>query len=379
MRKEWDVLNEQYDMLLLHKQPREEADKAETENALRQETRLMEIVKALPRGEENESTLQHISDLLTDGVDPSARRYVLSQFAACKNYLSPLHHSTEKGLHRLTELMLKFGANPSAPDRLRVTPLHRAAREGSTRCVQLLLRHGAKVNAQVRPYVHVAEEGCMFEVGSTALHQAARGDHVKCVKLLLNFGADCNLMDDEHQTPLYLACKEGLPECVLTLIHTAQAYGLTILSIPTTNNNTALHECLLHGAKMTKCVRELVLMGADVSFPNIMTETPIHVAIRKKWSREILDLILEGHGMDFDRSKPTTKQNLREINDRTSNIEMSVMGPPLLHVLYPRLHSACQHEWEQMCGHCRLYHTPEIYTDEKDSLAVFFLQMGASR
>ncbi|KAL8566978.1 hypothetical protein ACOMHN_059778 [Nucella lapillus] len=250
-----------------------------------------------------------------------------------------------------------FSANPNAPDKFCVTPLHRAARQGSERCLQLLLDHGADVNARVKPFESVEGQTCKFEVGSTALHHAARGDHVKCVKLLLNFGADCNLTDDKHQTPLYLACKEGLPECVLTLIHTAQAYGLPILSIPTTDNNTPLHECLRNRSKMAYCVRELVGMGADVSLPNIMNETPIHVAIELKWRREIIDLlILEGHGMDFDRSKPRS---------------------PLLKVLYSRLQSVCYHKWERTCDHCHLYHKPHV--DQENSLAVFFVQMGASR
>ncbi|XP_076439360.1 uncharacterized protein LOC143278271 [Babylonia areolata] len=197
-----------------------------------------------------------------------------------------------------------------------------------------------------------------YEVGTTPLHLAAKRNHIECVKVLFDQGVDYNAADEKGQTSLYLAAKGGLPECVM--LQLKNAVGFPILSIPTKENETALHECLRHGGKMKECVKELVRHGADVSFPNAERESAVHLAVRFKWSMAMIKLlVLEGYGMDFDRQKYRT---------------------PLTQLINQDQRLLRRQRLQRFQGNGgENSHKVTSSSSRNEKLAVFFLRMGATR
>ena len=67
--------------------------------------------------------------------------------AGNESLVRPLHSSVAAGSLRVTELLLRAGADPSAPQRGGWTALHGAARRGDADLVGILLEHGADRDA----------------------------------------------------------------------------------------------------------------------------------------------------------------------------------------------------------------------------------------
>lgn len=84
--------------------------------------------------------------------------------AANESLVRPLHSAVVAGSLRVTELLLKAGAEPDAPQRGGWTALHGAARRGDADLIGLLLDHGA-------------DRGLRSDDGRTALDLAREHGH----------------------------------------------------------------------------------------------------------------------------------------------------------------------------------------------------------
>ncbi|KAJ5681781.1 ankyrin repeat-containing domain protein [Penicillium maclennaniae] len=58
-----------------------------------------------------------------------------------KNAMTPLHYSAQEGEHRATEILLSYGASPTARASFGQTPLHLAAAKGYTRIMKVLVAY----------------------------------------------------------------------------------------------------------------------------------------------------------------------------------------------------------------------------------------------
>ncbi|MCI8372799.1 MAG: hypothetical protein HFI75_10495 [Lachnospiraceae bacterium] len=89
------------------------------------------------------------------------------------------------------------------------------------------------------------------DFGITALHEAARNGHADMLRVMLEKGADPNVTMDEPadagNTPLHVACENGKAEAV----------------------------------------RVLMAAGADDMMQNIQGETPAHLAVKKKFGKDL--------------------------------------------------------------------------------------------
>ena len=70
------------------------------------------------------------------------------------------------------------------------------------------------------------------------LHLAAKNNHICCILELMLNGADYNAVDTRGRTSMYIAAEMGHGDAVL--VHLNNAYGKTILSLPTRDTGTML-------------------------------------------------------------------------------------------------------------------------------------------
>ena len=88
----------------------------------------------------------------------------------------PLHYACQEGYLQLTELLLRYGADPNMENADMLTPLHLAARFNQPDCAALLIKYGAFVDA---PDI----------AGWTPLRAAILNQHEDMVTLLRKHGA----------------------------------------------------------------------------------------------------------------------------------------------------------------------------------------------
>ncbi|XP_016841629.1 transient receptor potential channel pyrexia isoform X2 [Nasonia vitripennis] len=215
--------------------------------------------------------------------------------ACCTDGRTALHLAASIGSVKITELLLKHGADPCEWDfNRKCTALHCAAAAGDVDTVQCLIRAGADVNAGLsgKSPLHYAvqnnAESCveaLLQAGAspnnpqvyteTPLHVAAGLGSEECMKLLLSHGADVRVQfGAARSTPLHLAAEEGSPECTRLLLEAG--------ALPDANNSrgqTALHLAAL--AQSSETLDILIAGGADVNAEDDNGRSPLHAAVAK--------------------------------------------------------------------------------------------------
>lgn len=176
----------------------------------------------------------------------------------------PLHLAVKHRHARVVEVLLKYGADITAPTGIGELPLHRAARFGSVKVAELLLRAGAKVD-QGYSSTRISRE-------QTALYSAVVYQHEKVVQLLLENGADINKQQSRNQyTVLHHAAERGLTKVVDVLL----SCGARVSAV-TTEGMTALH--LAAGSGHDEIVKVLVKAGSDIKALSNDGSMPMHTA-----------------------------------------------------------------------------------------------------
>lgn len=154
------------------------------ENDMKEKNSLMNAV-------ENEDC-QLVEKILKDGAPADANEYSLSKgnyiFEDSRDYTTPLLYTCEKGNYEIAELLLEYGANPSAVDSNNSTPLIEALDSKSYDIMELLIKKGADIEYS--------------SDGNTCLVRAVRIGDIRAVELLLEYGANPNVTDDTGNTLL---------------------------------------------------------------------------------------------------------------------------------------------------------------------------------
>ncbi len=145
------------------------------------------------------------------------------------NRETPLHRAVERGLPRLTQMLIQAGASVRARSAHGETPLHLAALHSDPILVELLLAAGAEANARndagesvlywaaltgntdtARSLVaRGADPDVADLLGNRPLHGAADGGHEATVRFLATHAADPKAKNREGQTPGDIARKRG--------------------------------------------------------------------------------------------------------------------------------------------------------------------------
>ena len=217
--------------------------------------------------------------------------------------MTALHHAAGKGHEAIVHLLLERGANINAKDEREFTSLHFAAEYGHEAIVHLLLERDADINAKTRSertalYIaadseHEAIVRLLLERGAdinakdsrkhTSLHDAAEYGHEAIVRLLLEEGADSDVKTAHGRIALHCAVYKGHEAIARLLLEN----GSDIHAIQG-NGETALHLAMIDGNM--RIVQLLLEKGANPNARNYLHETPLDVA-RKKGKMTVVKLL----------------------------------------------------------------------------------------
>lgn len=155
----------------------------------------------------------------------------------------PLHQASLRGDPAIVALLLRFKADPNAPNDFHETPLHFACKRANLPLLHSLIESGGNLDAEDR-------------AGKGALHHAAHGGSVLMIHYLLEA---CNLSpfvcDRNISTPMHIICMHGHREAFSYFLKkercdpfSKDAQGNTLLHVAASNGNIWMCSCLLeHG------------------------------------------------------------------------------------------------------------------------------------
>jgi ankyrin repeat protein len=199
-----------------------------------------------------------------------------------------LHVAARGGHLDVVELLVEYGAQVSALNRLRRTPLHLAAVAGHVAVVRSLLAAGAPVDAtghSDRPLDLALRKGhadvvdllleagaCLTDRDPVLLHEAVAGRSVAVMRALVARGADLAGRDGRGATPLLRAAEQGWVEGAALALELGAALDAT-----DAEGKTALH--LAAQADRSAACRWLVAQGLDLEARDARGLTPLLLAI----------------------------------------------------------------------------------------------------
>ncbi|MCS5711375.1 ankyrin repeat domain-containing protein [Candidatus Berkiella aquae] len=196
--------------------------------------------------------------------------------------------------------LMREGINMQMQDEEGYTPLHWAARRGYREIIQQLILSGANINAQD---IH----------GKTALHHLVSpirelfrspGDlfisfpigeishDQRILQLLLENGANCELRDENGDTPLHLATKQNFAKIVRPLL----AY-MTNIDIKDHLGRTPLHWAASRG--YMNIVTLLLDKKPDLDIQDNEGNTPLHLAAKHNRYEVVQQLLAKGAKIDI--------------------------------------------------------------------------------
>lgn len=114
---------------------------------------------------------------------------------------TPIGLASFFGHYKIVKIFIEKGADVNSPSNndFKVSPLHSACAISNIKITELLLKNGANVNAKQQGNV-------------TPLHSASHNGMLKLVHLLLEYNADINAKMMDGRTPLCMAKEKSFKE-----------------------------------------------------------------------------------------------------------------------------------------------------------------------
>lgn len=165
-------------------------------------------------------------------------------------------------------------------------PIISAALLGNIDELKSLIKAGVDIN-------------CKNERGEFPLMCAAMKGHTGCVQVLIDAGAKINEQDDDGYTALIYSMNTFHSDCLKALIK-AEAD----LNLQTTVGETAISIASIASVEICiDYVRILLEAGARIDLQTNDKELPIDIAIGKKYSLEVVSLLLSKGAIPSDAAK----------------------------------------------------------------------------
>ncbi|XP_074113519.1 uncharacterized protein LOC141536705 isoform X1 [Cotesia typhae] len=194
-----------------------------------------------------------------------------------KNGFTALHLVILKGRRSIIDLLLDY-TNIKVENNYRISPLCIATALGDFKTVSSLINQGALINTI-----------CDYDdelKSCTLLHLAARNENKATLEILLKEGADVQARNENGETSLHIAITRGNTEAVDLLIqHGADVHAV---SPKWETGFTSLHQAILNNNK--EIVKILISGGAHINSDAWML--PIHYAALNDRG-EIIKILLD--------------------------------------------------------------------------------------
>ncbi|KAF5692443.1 hypothetical protein FDENT_2965 [Fusarium denticulatum] len=255
----------------------------------------------------------------------------------------PLYLACEEGHTELVELLLSKGASINAASNRNETPLAVACQNGYTKIVNILLHHKADTKTsdeQNWTPLHLASltnhkeaVKLLLEVdtsninsttafsGWTPLAVAAYFGRKEVVSLLLKKNADVYITNRLKWTPLIAATTGNYPEVVRSILAHKSSWEKPYLEMRDDENNTSLHIAIKEG--FYEIANQLVGDGADRAATDSQGMTPLHLASLHNHSKIVALLLSE-------TSAPVVDVDAKADDGRTSLHLASLRGNELI-------------------------------------------------
>ncbi|CAB0030574.1 unnamed protein product [Trichogramma brassicae] len=217
---------------------------------------------------------------------------------------TPLHLAVARGSPKVTESLLRNGADPNVAGAKGSTPLHIVCK--SDYGGRDFARAFFELLADTDQWVEI---DAVDNLGNAPLHLALTRERENAVEFLLRHTANPNLANAEGLTPLHIVCQGSLDEdrFLDQFFKIAEEENETVIVDPRDKTgNTPLHLALRDGKK--KKAETLLRRGADPNAANSEGSTCLHhIAARKidddltEWFLVICD--------DIQRTVPVDVKN----------------------------------------------------------------------
>lgn len=196
-----------------------------------------------------------------------------------KGKTTALHAAVINNNYEITKILLDNDCELSLFNDNHLTPLHIAIKNKNIQISELLINYGADVGNQGYNYV-------------TPLHLACKEGIEDIVLKLILHGAPINSLDEELSTPFHIACKFGH----LNIINILYQYGANVHK-KNINGQTGLHVASIYGH--SSLIHDLIdVMHLSVHENDNHMNTPLHLAVRYKQRRTILELMKKMANLD---------------------------------------------------------------------------------
>ena len=171
---------------------------------------------------------------------------------------------------RTMEFLIAKGCEVNIINVSNITPLHMACSRGNLAAVDVLIK-APEISLDWSDYDR-----------NTALHEACLADNTKVVEMLLKAMKEKSLSfflkNNEHQTPLHIACKQGSRDIVKLILEYGFEEHHNLINARDDKDNIPLHLACEGGNR--DVVQMLLIAGADVEAKNKEEVTPLHIAAR---------------------------------------------------------------------------------------------------
>ncbi|GIY84975.1 ankyrin-1 [Caerostris darwini] len=183
-----------------------------------------------------------------------------------------IHTAAAHGFVEVIRNLLERGENVDATTPENFTALHLAVQANQPEVVEILLGHGANVQLKAG------------KNGETALHMAAGViDGHKCAELIIKSGADVNARNEDGETPLHNAARQGQLKTVTQLLEDGAGLdSLSKIGETATHYASSIHKEQIHYPTEDKDLIALMLQngGSVTTETQKNNETAIHYVCR---------------------------------------------------------------------------------------------------